>query len=387
LSDICEFAGKCGGCTYLDIPYPQELLAKEKGLRETLGGFHQKLEGIRPAPEITGYRNKMELAFGDNGSPPYALSLGIRKKRSFYEVATTENCVLMPDDFKKIAAYTLDFFRDSGETFFHRKKHTGTLRHLVLRRGHFTGEILIILSATSGLDTDLKPFVQGLFGLPLGGSIVGILLATNDGVADTVKNESLQILWGRDFYRENLCGLSFHVSAFSFFQTNPSGAEVLYKIVREMVNAGNNAVYPLAYDLYCGTGTIALLIAPYFDRVVGIEWVPEAIATAQANAKLNNINNCEFYVHDLNRIAGHYSGESPDVIVVDPPRDGLPPKTLAHIAELAPNRLVYIACKPASLARDIPGLVQRGYNPTRIIGVDLFPRTPHVEAVCLFQKI
>ncbi|MCL2500330.1 MAG: 23S rRNA (uracil(1939)-C(5))-methyltransferase RlmD [Defluviitaleaceae bacterium] len=382
---ICAFTGRCGGCTHPDTPYPRELAEKETTLRETLGDYGHLLEGIRPSPEITGYRNKMELAFGDDGGT--TLTLGIRKKRSLYEVATTQDCILMPDDFKKIAAFALDFFRESGETFFHRKKHTGTLRHLVLRRGHFTGEILVMLSAASGLNADLQAFTQGLRGLYIKGSIVGILLATNDGVADAVKNENQRILWGRNFYREKLCGLMFYVSAFSFFQTNSTGAEILYGIVRDLAGGGK-----LAYDLYCGTGTIAQIISPQFDKVIGIEFIPEAIAAAQTNVKLNGISNCEFLTRDISRITGqknglHLDGDGKiDAIVVDPPRDGLAPKALTHIAELAPTRLVYIACKPASLARDLPQLAALGFTAERIIGFDLFPRTPHVEVVALLRR-
>jgi tRNA/tmRNA/rRNA uracil-C5-methylase (TrmA/RlmC/RlmD family) len=231
---------------------------------------------------------------------------------------------------------------------------------------------------------DLKPFVQGLRDLPQRGPVVGVLHAVNDGVADAVKNENLRLLWGRTFYREELCGLTFHVSAFSFFQTNSAGAEILYGIVREFAGEGT-----LAYDLYCGTGTIAQIIAPSFKRVIGVELIPEAVAAASHNATLNGITNCEFHARDITRIAGQKTGplsdESPDVIVVDPPRDGLTPKTLTRAAELAPARLVYVACKPSSLARDLPELERLGLTPERVVGVDLFPRTPHIEAIALLR--
>jgi len=387
VSDICAFAGRCGGCTYIHIPYAQELAIKENTLRETLGAYSPLLEEIHPAPHTDGYRNKMELAFGDDGGQgdTRKLALGIRKKRSFYEVATTENCVLMPADFKKIAAFAMQFFQESPEAVYHRKKATGTLRHLVLRRGHFTGEILVVLSTTSGLTMGLHPFIQGLRDLPLDGSIVGIGHTINDGVADAVKSEHLTLLWGQDFYREKLCGLTFHVSAFSFFQTNSAGAELLYNIVREMA-VPPGAPPALAYDLYCGTGTIAQIITPYFEQVIGIELFPDTIASAQKNAQLNGITNCQFHTGDISHIALQSSNKTPDAIVVDPPRDGLSPKALAKIAALSPTRLVYVSCKPASLARDLPTLANAGLTPTRIVGVDLFPRTPHIEAICLLQR-
>ncbi|MCL2188832.1 MAG: 23S rRNA (uracil(1939)-C(5))-methyltransferase RlmD [Defluviitaleaceae bacterium] len=390
MSNKCAHVGRCGGCTHYEISYEEELRLKEADLRETLGEYGAQLEGLRPSPVVEGYRNKFELAFGDDGGKGETrkLALGMRKKRSFYEVATTENCVLMPDDFKKIAAYTMQFFRESGEAVYHRKAHTGVLRHLLLRRGHFTGEILVLLSTTSALEANLAPFVQGLRDLPLRGVIVGILHAKNDGVADAIKNECVTTLWGRDFYREKLLGLTFHVSAFSFFQTNSVGAEVLYEIVREMAS-GDGQLCNLAFDLYCGTGTIAQIISPLFEKVMGIELIPEAIEAAQKNAQLNGIENCIFHAHDITKIATQkktpLSG-APNVIIVDPPRDGLSPRALAKVAELAPAHIIYVACKPASLVRDLPTLVNAGYTPVRFTAADLFPRTPHIEAICLLTN-
>ena len=376
MSALCPHFGTCGGCTFLDIPYARELAKKEASLGETLGDYAPLLGEVLPSPVMEGYRNKMELAFGDNG-PERLLALGIRKKRSFYEVATTEQCVLMHDDFKKIAAFAMDFFRKSGDTFFHRKRHTGSLRHLVLRRGFFTGEVLVMLSAASTLAVHLADFPAGLLALPLEGNIVGVLHAVNDGVADAVKNENVTTLWGRDYYREKLCGLTFHVSQFSFFQTNTAGAQVLYDAAKKQLMPGK-----MAYDLYCGTGTIAQLIAPMYNKVVGIELNPDAIAAAKENAALNGISNCVFHTADITKQAAQennlLSGETPDLIIVDPPRDGLAPKVIPAITALAPQCIIYIACKPASLARDIPLLVAQGYRPEAITGVDLFPRTPHV---------
>ena len=417
----CKHFGSCGGCTYLDIPYQAELTQKEATLRETMGPYGLRLEGLIQAPSPQGYRNKMEFAFGDEGKDGQ-LALGIRKRRSYYEVATLENCVLIPDDFRQIALKVQEYFRETGEAFFHRKRHTGSLRHLVLRRGEFTGEVLINLSTTSGLVAELPPLISRLLGLQLNGQIVGILHSVNDGVADTVKDEDVRILHGCDYYHERICGLDFTVSAFSFFQTNSAGAEALYGVVKDMATGANHAIAAaarlpdphghkphfntssavsyiaphLAYDLYCGTGTIAQILSPSFNKVIGIELNPDAIKAAQENARLNNITNCEFYAGDVlaalstnNSQAQNQKilpNEMPDVVVVDPPRDGLHPKALAKLIELAPPSIVYVACKPASLARDMAALAEAGYQPVRIVGVDMFPRTPHVEAVALLRR-
>ena len=509
----CKHFGSCGGCTYLDIPYHDELSQKEALLRETLGPHGHLLEGIIPAPSPLGYRNKMEFAFGDECKDGQ-LALGIRKRRSYYEVATLEDCILIPDDFKQIALCVQAYFHETGDAFFHRKRHTGSLRHLVLRRGEFTGEVLVNLSTTSRLTADLTPLISRLLELKLDGQIVGILHSVNNGVADTVKDDDIRILHGRDYFRERICGLDFTVSAFSFFQTNSAGAEKLYGVVRDMATGVTDAtgasakgtshaaacqsesgtqtpsfkgsdahVTPdtLAYDLYCGTGTIAQILSPGFNKVIGIELNADAIKAAKENARLNNITNCEFYAGDVtdvlnscdvmkgpNTICGQatntveqptnancqtsitnaqnlnlspneipdetfdasptelpkildetFNGgptelpkipdeafnanlaempkipdktfdtnpaKMPDVVIVDPPRNGLHPKALAKLIQLAPPRLVYVACKPESLTRDMAALTEAGYQTLRIMGVDMFPRTPHVEAVALLEK-
>ena len=378
----CEHFGRCGGCKYLNIPYEDELALKETTLREDLAEYAPLLQTLHPAPSRTAYRNKMELAFGDEGKDG-RLALGMRKQRSFYEVATPTDCVLIGDDFKKIIAHVLEYFRESGEAFYHRKRHIGALRHLVLRRGQFTGEILLNLSTTGTLSTPLAPLVEGLLQLDLDGEIVGFLHSVNDGVADAVKNENVTTLFGRDYYNEEICGLKFRVSAFSFFQTNSAGAEKLYDIVRRYTASPSSA---LAYDLYCGTGTIAQILSPNFKNVLGIELIPDAIKAAIDNAALNGITNCSFYAGDVMDLVQQHPA-TPDVVVVDPPRDGLHPKALPHILALDAPLLVYVACKPKSLTRDLALLTAAGYEVEKIEGMDMFPYTPHVEAVALLRKI
>ena len=385
----CKHFGRCGGCSYLDIPYAQELAKKEAALHEILGPHGSLLEGITPAPSQKGYRNKMEFAFGDEGKDGL-LALGIRKRRSFYEVATVEDCELIPNDFREIALHVQAYFRKTSEAFFHRKRHTGNLRHLVLRRGEFTGQILICLSTTSNLKAELPPLITQLLELSLDGKIVGILHSINDGVADTVKDDNVCVLWGQDHFLERICGLDFIISAFSFFQTNSAGAEVLYRLVRDMSAC---ATPRLAYDLYCGTGTIAQVLSPGFEKVIGIELNPDAIKSAQENGRLNGIINCEFIAGDVLKVlenghdtTGNFQTAMPDIVVVDPPRNGLHPKALTKLIALSPPNLIYVACKPESVARDMAVFIETGYWPIRIAGVDMFPRTPHVEAVVLLRR-
>jgi len=219
--------------------------------------------------------------------------------------------------------------------------------------------------------------------LQLDGRIVGILHSVNDGVADAVKDEDTHVLWGGSTFRERICGLDFVVSAYSFFQTNSAGAEVLYDVVNNYA-IENAPPQASAYDLYCGTGTITQVLSRCFSKVMGIELNHDAVKAAQENMRLNNITNCEFIAGDVLALLDGLD-RKPDVVVVDPPRDGLHPKALAKIINLAPPTLIYVACKPASLARDMALLAEAGYVPAGVTGVDLFPRTPHVEAVCVMQ--
>lgn len=362
----------------MDMDYQQELILKEAGVRDLLAPFSMGAwEGILAAPNPLGYRNKMELAFGDEYRDG-PLALGIRKKRSLYEVAIPTQCALINDDFKAILQYVLQACRQSGETFFHKKRHTGTLRHLVLRRGEFTGEVLVNLVTTSQSRVDMDALAAGIKAVCP--RVTGVLHTLNDGVADVVKNQHVRVVYGRDFYTEKIMGLSFRVGAFSFFQTNSSGAEVLYGKVKEYAGHGE-----AAYDLYCGTGTIAQVLASQFETVVGVELDEQAIQAAAQNAQANAIPHCRFVAGDVLKIADTLD-QAPQVIVVDPPRDGLHPKALPKLASLNAQRWVYVACKPASLARDAQILLRHGYRPRKAVCVDMFPRTTHVECVCLFTK-
>jgi 23S rRNA (uracil-5-)-methyltransferase RumA len=399
---VCEYFGVCGGCTYLDMPYDEELKNKEAMVRDLLAPFKiRDWEGILPVTPgygprsvfdgfdesdpgyaVTykaGYRNKMEFAFGDlckNGP----LALGIRKRRNFYEVAVPSQCVLIPDDFKVILEYVLRYCRESGETFYHRKRHTGALRHLVLRRGEFTGEVLVNLVTTSQAQLDINALACGMDNLRLNGKAVGLLHTVNDGVADTVKNENVSVISGRDYFFETINGLTFKINAFSFFQTNSAGAESLYGKVREYAGTGRTA-----YDLYCGTGTVAQVLAEGFEQVIGVELNPEAVQAAGENAKLNHIANCRFIAGDVLKIADELK-EAPDCIIADPPRDGLHPKALPKILAMGAERLVYVSCKPSSLARDMAIMTEWGYRIKKAVCIDMFPRTKHVETVCLMSR-
>ena len=233
------------------------------------------------------------------------------------------------------------------------------------------------------MECSFGAWTDALLALPLDGRIAGILHTRNDGVADIVKDEGTRVLYGQDCFYEELLGLRFKITPFSFFQTNSLGAEVLYETVREYIGDTKDKVI---FDLYSGTGTIAQILAPVADRVVGVEIVEEAVEAAKENAGLNGLDNCMFWAGDVLKVIDCLP-QFPDLIVLDPPRDGVNPRALEKIIGFGVEKMVYIACKPTSLARDLEMLQGRGYRVERIACVDLFPGTYHVETVCLLSKL
>ncbi len=384
ISPLCPAFGKCGGCTYQNISYEKELEIKKKTVLDLLekGGISGfEFMGIKGSPCTEGYRNKMEFSFGDNGAEG-ELCLGMRKRNSYYEVVNADCCRIVHEDMQKILNTVLGFFKNSGETFYHKTRHTGTLRHLLVRRGHFTGEIIIGLVTASEFNTDTAPLVNALLSLELQGKIKGISHIINDGVADVVKADKIIQLYGEDFFMERLLGLDFKISIFSFFQTNSSGAEVLYSTVREFAGNENNNVI---FDLYCGTGTITQLMSTNAKKVVGIEIVEEAVEAAKMNAKLNGISNCVFIAGDVLNMVDKLE-DKPDIIILDPPREGIHPKAILKIISFDAPKLVYVSCKASSLAKDLNVFEENGYKVEKICCVDMFPRTYHAETVCLLTK-
>lgn len=328
----------------------------------------------------------MEFSFGDEVKDG-PLSLGMHKRGSFYDIVSVRECQLVDEDYRKILNTTLDYFTQKGTSYYHRMRHEGYLRHLLVRKAQKTGEILIALITTTQEEQDLQPYVDALLALPLQGKITGVLHTKNDSVADVVQSDETVLLYGQDYFYEELLGLKFKISQFSFFQTNSLGAEVLYETAREFLgdisDDGRND--KTVFDLYSGTGTIAQLLAPVAGRVIGVEIVEEAVKAARENAKLNNLNNCEFIAGDVLKVIGDIK-EKPDFIVLDPPRDGIHPKALQHIIDYQVDRIVYISCKPTSLARDLDIMIEQGYRMERVVAIDQFPGTGHVETVCLLTR-
>lgn len=392
---ICKNFPACGGCMYQTMNYDNQLEMKKNQVKalldEAIAGGRQinadgeadyVFEGILDSPLQFGYRNKMEFSFGDEYKDG-PLSLGLHKKGSTYDILTTDDCKIVHDDFTKILSAVLDYFKENPASFYKKMQHKGWLRHLLIRRSQTSGEILVNLVTTSQESHDLAPLADRILALGLNGQITGILHIINDSLADVVQSDETKILWGRDYFYETILGLKFKITPFSFFQTNSPGAEVLYSKARDYVGDTKNQVI---FDLYSGTGTIAQILAPVAKKVIGVEIVDEAVAAAKENARLNNLSNCEFIAGDVLKMLDTIE-ERPDFIVLDPPRDGIHPKALDKIIDYGVERMVYISCKPTSLARDLEKLLARGYKVEKACCVDMFPNTVHVETVVLLSQL
>ena len=386
IPSVCPHFGQCGGCTYQNLPYEEQLAMKESQIKkmmdEAVNGKYV-WEGVKPSPVKQPYRNKMEFSFGDEYKDG-PIALGMHKRGSFHDIVNVTDCQIVDEDYRKILDCTLEAARKSGLLYYHRMRHTGYFRHLLVRKAVKTEEILVDLVTTTETDAQafLDTWVKKLLELELDGKMAGILHTKNDSVADVVKDEGTEVLYGQDYFYEELLGLKFKITPFSFFQTNSLGAEVLYETAREYIGDINEKVI---FDLYSGTGTIAQILAPVAKKVVGVEIVEEAVEAAKENAALNGLDNCTFWAGDVLKVIDEL-GEVPDLIMLDPPRDGVNPKALMKILNFGVDRLVYIACKPTSLARDLEMIQGRGYKVEKISCVDLFPNTYHVETVAVMSR-
>lgn len=452
----CPHYGICGGCTYLSFPYEESLAIKEGQVKRLLLPVlaSQKtpcqFEQIKGSPRIFGYRNKMEFTFGDEVKDG-PLSLGMHKRGSFYDIVSVTDCQIVDGDYRKIITCVKDYFagrqsKGVNITFYHRLRHSGYLRHLLVRKGAKTGEILIALvtasqagggfavgnaeyaegmsaagNAESACETGtlagkgggvlqeqelLEGLKRELLRLSLDGKIVGILHIVNDSPADVVRSDETRLLYGQDHFYEELLGLRFKISPFSFFQTNSLGAEVLYGTAREYIGgyiragrddaavertccesgaAGEQEKGMTVFDLYSGTGTIAQMLAPVAKKVIGVEIVEEAVEAARRNAELNGLHNCEFIAGDVLKALDEIE-QKPDIIILDPPRDGVHPKALRKIIGYGVEHILYISCKVSSLARDLEAFLAGGYEARRCVAIDQFPWTTGIEVVILLAK-
>ena len=379
----CVHYPACGGCRFQDLAYERQLEAKAGQVADALariGGFADlELEPAVPAESIFHYRNKLEYSFTET---PDGVGLGLHRAGRWDEVLDIEKCWLTTDVGNAIRNAVRDWARAEGLTVYDQATHEGYLRHLVVREGRNTGQALVVLVTAPGRLDGEERLVEALQRFP---AVRSIYHAVNDRPAE-VTNVPGMLLWGDDAIEEEILGLRFRVRPNAFLQTNTAMAEVLYALALEYAGlTGEETVF----DLYCGTGTIALSMAREALTVWGVEVSEESVACAIENAELNGITNTAFFagevadsIEELHERAG-----KPDVVVVDPPRAGLSAKALRRIARLEPARIVYVSCNPTTLAGNAKELVgEHAYRLERARPVDMFPHTPHVETVALFIK-
>ncbi len=376
---ICKHFTVCGGCYYQDVSYADQLELKNA---EVLSHFESNKIPINEYLGIIGsdrqksYRNKMEYTFGDEikGGPQ---TLGLHKRNQFMSIITVDYCQLVDQDFNEILKCTLDYFIEKGYPNYNKKTHIGLQRNLIIRKGERTKELLINLVTTSQMDFDKIDYAERLKNLSLNNEIIGILNTVNDSLSDFVYCDHIETLFGRDFYMEEVMGLKFKVSAFSFFQTNIPAIENLYQTALNFIDDIQGKT---VFDLYCGTGSITQALALKAKKVVGLELVEDAILAARENALANGLDNCVFIVGDVLTTIDQLT-DKPDVIVLDPPRSGVHPKALQKILNYQVNEIIYISCNPKTLAKDSAIAQLSGYTCEKLMVFDNFPQTKHSEAV------
>lgn len=383
---ICEHDEFCGGCIHQGVPYEEQLKLKEdevKRLFEERGVKPEKFDPIEgcPTDHKYRYRNKMEYTFGDlvKDGPT---TLGMHKKKNFMSIITVDHCQLVDEDFNKILRFTLDFAGEKGYRHYNKKSHKGLLRNLIVRKGIRTEELLVNIVTTREEGFDEEAYVEGLKALPLANNLIGVLRTFNDNIADKVTCEELKVLDGRDYYMEEILGLKFKVSAFSFFQTNVEAVERLYSEALALIDDFEGKK---AFDLYCGTGTISQVLALKAKEVLGVELVEEAVEAAKVNAQLNGLENCHFIAGDVFKVLKDVE-DKPEVIVVDPPRMGMDMKAVDKIISYGVDQIVYISCNPKTLAMNLQQFMYNGYDVKYAKPFDNFPWTKHTECICLLEK-
>jgi 23S rRNA (uracil1939-C5)-methyltransferase len=394
---VCQHFGACGGCKWQNMNYDKQLFYKNQEVFNNLkriGKIELPIfEPILGSAKQFFYRNKMEFGFSDSRWMTDAEiqsgteienknALGFHIPKMWDKILDIEKCHLQEDPSNAIRNEIKRFATENNITFFNARNHTGLLRTLMIRTAS-TGEIMVLLQFFQEDKAQRELLLNHIYAtFP---QITSLLYVINGKANDTLYDQDIKLFQGRDYILEEMEGLHFSINAKSFYQTNSDQAYELYKITREFAGLTGNEV---VYDLYTGTGTIAQFVSKQAQKVIGVEAVPEAIADAKENAKRNNISNCAFFVGDMKNvfndefIAQH---GQPDVIITDPPRDGMHKDVVEQILKIAPEKVVYVSCNSATQARDL-ALMDEKYKVTRVRPVDMFPQTHHVENVVLLVK-
>ena len=394
---ICEHFGVCGGCKWQNMKYSQQLYYKQNEVKNHLQRIGKvalpEFEPILGSEKKFFYRNKMEFSFSNSRwlteqeieqieTLENRNALGFHIPKMWDKILDIQKCHLQEDPSNAIRNEVRDFANTHGLTFFNPRAHEGLLRTLMLRTAS-TGEIMVLIQFFENDKANRELLLDHLYEkFP---QITSLQYVVNNKANDTLYDTDIKLYKGRDYILEEMEGLKFSINAKSFYQTNSDQAYELYKITRDFAGLTGDEI---VYDLYTGTGTIAQFVSKKAKKVIGVESVPEAIADAKENAKRNNITNCDFFVGDMKVVFNeHFIAQHghPDVIITDPPRDGMHAAVIDQILKIAPNKIVYVSCNSATQARDL-ALMDETYKVTRVRPVDMFPQTHHVENVVLLEK-
>jgi 23S rRNA (uracil1939-C5)-methyltransferase len=375
----CNITDFCGGCSHQFLSYEKQLEFKKQQVLKLFEEAEIKdfeFLGIEKSPEEFEYRNKMEFTFGDFQKDG-ELTLGMHTKGRSFSIVTVDDCRIVDGDFREILKVVLNYFRELKLPQYKVMSHEGYLRNLVIRKAKNTGEILVNIVTTTQVDFDFTEITNMLKELKYDGTITGIMHTFNDSLSDTVIADRTEVLYGREYIIDELLDLKFKINPFAFFQTNTKGAEKLYSLVRDFLGESESKV---VFDLYCGTGTIGQIVAPKAKKVLGIELIEEAVAAANENASINRLDNCEFIAGDIAKVIKEVKYK-PDSIILDPPRAGVHPIALDYVIKFDAEHIVYVSCNPKSLVVDLKEITRRGYKVQKVVLMDMFPHTPHIETI------
>lgn len=378
--DGCPVYAKCGGCCFRHISYEAELRAKQGFVQDAftrLGGLSPEFLPIQGSQSPEGYRNKLQMPVSKQDGRTVC---GFYSERS-HRVIPVDKCALQPELFAEITRFVTEQADRLRISVYNEEKHEGVLRHIYLRRGHYSGEVCLCLVARRKVPEFERLAKAAAERFP---EITGVVLNINRDRTNVILGEEEQALFGRAEIKDTMCGVNVEISPKSFYQVNTPAAEALYRQAAEFAQPEGK----LLLDLYCGAGTIGLSMAGKARRLIGAEIVPQAVENAQENAERNSVKNAEFICADAGQAAQQLerSGERPDVIILDPPRKGCSEDTLTACAGMQPERIVMISCNAATAARDCKRLAELGYTAAIVRPFDLFPRTSHVECVVLINK-
>jgi len=384
IESVCGVSRLCGGCVYNHISYEAELSAKFSRVADAIkriGGIDTKINNIVGAESSCRYRNKAQIPVGlsQDGN----VIMGFYSRHS-HRIVDSMDCALQPEVFLKISSVVRSFAEKNRISVYNEEEHKGLLRHLYIRFGEASDELMVCLVINGKKLPFEDELVENLTAeIP---NIRSIIINSNREKTNVIVGKEFRTIYGNDYIKDILCGLEFRISPQSFYQVNRTQAERLYNIAGKYAELKSTDVL---MDLYCGTGTIGLSLAKNCRELIGVEIVPEAIVNAKENARRNNISNARFICADAAKAAENLKREgiNPDVVIIDPPRKGCDSALIHTISDMNPKRVVYVSCDPATLARDLKIFNEIGYKTQEVTPVDMFPRTAHVESVAKLERI